>query len=100
MTTWRRSSRPLRRRGARVPDTGLAALLAFVLGAVIAPTQLVAQNAIGVMHFPPRPPPPPRQPPPSNAPFLVQALEFRYYYTNNSVAAVGKVLIYYGGATV
>ena len=101
MTTWRRSSRPLRRRGARVPVTGLAALLAFVLGVVIAPAQLVAQNAIGVMHFPPRPPPPARQPPPpSNAPMLVQATEIRYDYTNNSVAAVGNVQIYYGGATV
>src|SRR3974390_2096895 len=60
-----------------------------------------AQSAVGVMHFPPRPPPPPRQPaPPSNAPMLVQATEIRYDYTNNSVAAVGNVQIYYGGATV
>jgi LPS-assembly protein len=31
---------------------------------------------------------------------LVQATEIRYDYTNNSVAAVGNVQIYYGGATV
>ena len=31
---------------------------------------------------------------------LVQATEIRYDYTNNSVAAVGNVQIYYGSATV
>ena len=31
---------------------------------------------------------------------LVQATEIRYDYTNNSVAAVGNVQIYYGGATI
>jgi LPS-assembly protein len=31
---------------------------------------------------------------------LVQATEIRYDYTNNSVAAVGSVQIYYGGATI
>ena len=31
---------------------------------------------------------------------LVQAGEIRYDYTNNSVAAVGNVQIYYGGATI
>ena len=42
-----------------------------------------------------------RQPaPPSNAPMLVQATEIRYDYTNNTVAAVGNVQIYYGGATI
>ncbi len=54
------------------------------------------------MHFPPRPtavkkPPPAQQP---NAPMLVQATEIKYDYTNNSVAAVGNVQIYYGGATI
>ena len=97
--------------------TALAALLAFALGVATMPTSLLAQNAssdpvqntgstsaqktLGVMHFPPRPPPPPRPPAtPSNAPMLVQATEIRYDYTNNSVAAVGNVQIYYGGATV
>ena len=117
MTTWRRSSCPPSERSARVGATALAALLAFVLGVVVMPISLLAQSvggtstqsvgstsaqsAVGVMHFPPRPPPPPRQPaPPSNAPMLVQATEIRYDYTNNSVAAVGNVQIYYGGATV
>jgi len=31
---------------------------------------------------------------------LVQATEIRYDYTNNSVAAVGKLQIYYAGATI
>ena len=117
MTTWRRSSCPPRGRSACVGATALAALLAFALGVATMPTSLLAQNAssdpvqntgstspqktLGVMHFPPRPPPPPRPPaPPSNAPMLVQATEIRYDYTNNSVAAVGNVQIYYGGATV
>ena len=37
---------------------------------------------------------------PANAPMLVQATEIRYDYTNNTVAAVGNVQIYYGGATI
>jgi len=53
------------------------------------------------MHFAPRPPLPKKpQPPQSNAPMLVQATEIRYDYSNNSVAAVGNVQIYYGGATI
>jgi LPS-assembly protein len=71
-----------------------------VLG-VIAPPAAFSAETTSLMHFPPRPPPPPRTPPPpSNAPMLVQATEIRYDYTNNSVAAVGNVQIYYGGATV
>jgi LPS-assembly protein len=31
---------------------------------------------------------------------LVQATEIRYDYTNNSVAAVGNLQIYYAGATI
>jgi LPS-assembly protein len=79
----------------------LAALIAVVLGTLIPPVPAFAQNTAGVLHFPPRPPPAARQPPPpSNAPMLVQATEIRYDYSNNSVAAVGNVQIYYGGATV
>jgi LPS-assembly protein len=54
-----------------------------------------------LLRFTPRPPPPPKAPaPPKNQPMLVQADEIRYDYTNNSVAAVGNVQIYYGGATI
>ena len=99
--TWRRSSRSPHRSGARVPMAAIAAVLALLLGAAAVSIPASAQNTSGVMHFPSRPPPQPRQPPPaSNAPMLVQATEIRYDYTNNSVAAVGNVQIYYGGATV
>ena len=54
-----------------------------------------------LLRFTPRPPPPPKKPAPaSNQPMLVQATEIRYDYTNNAVAAVGNVQIYYGGATI
>jgi LPS-assembly protein len=95
----------------RVGATALVALLLFVLGAGFMPDRVAAQDApdhmpaqeggINLMHFPRRPPPPPKKPPPpSNAPMLVQATEIRYDYTNNTVAAVGNVQIYYGGATI
>src|SRR5215469_8968829 len=115
--SWRSSSCLLSGSRARVGATALAALLAFVLGVAVMPTSLSAQsadgtsaqnvsgasaqNAVSLMRFPPRPPPQPKKPaPPSNAPMLVQATEIRYDYTNNSVAAVGNVQIYYGGATI
>ncbi|MGB7041699.1 MAG: LPS-assembly protein LptD [Xanthobacteraceae bacterium] len=63
--------------------------------------QDVSQGPISPLHFAPRPPQPPKKPaPPSNQPMLVQATEIKYDYTNNSVAAVGNVQIYYSGATV
>jgi LPS-assembly protein len=75
-------------------------LLALAFGAATTPVAFSADYNT-LLHFPPRPPQPPRTPPPpSNAPMLVQATEIRYDYTNNSVAAVGNVQIYYGGATV
>ena len=89
------------RSSVRVCATALAALLAFVIGATLPPSPLFAQQAGNLLHFPPRPPPAPKKPaPPSNAPMLVQATEIKYDYTNNTVAAVGNVQIYYGGATI
>lgn len=85
----------------RVGATAFAALLAIIVGSIFLAAPLSAQQAGNLMHFPPRPPPPPKKPaPPSNAPMLVQATEIRYDYTNNTVAAVGNVQIYYGGATI
>ncbi|HEX4040055.1 MAG TPA: LPS-assembly protein LptD [Xanthobacteraceae bacterium] len=89
------------RGGVGVGVTALAALFALVVAFVVLPQPLRAQQAGNLLHFPPRPPPPPKKPaPPSNAPMLVQATEIRYDYTNNTVAAVGNVQIYYGGATI
>jgi LPS-assembly protein len=84
-----------------VGATALAALLAFIIGSTLLPAPLFAQQVGNLMHFPSRPLAPPKKPaPPSNAPMLVQATEIRYDYTNNTVAAVGNVQIYYGGATI
>jgi len=100
VTSWRSPHRRPFGTGARVAAAALAALLVFVLGAVTTPAAFSADTT-SLLHFPPRPPQPPRAPPPpSNSPMLVQATEIRYDYTNNSVAAVGNVQIYYGGATV
>jgi LPS-assembly protein len=85
----------------RVGATALAALLIFAIGFSLAPERASAQESGNLLHFPPRPPPPPKKPAQqSNAPMLVQATEIRYDYTNNTVAAVGNVQIYYGGATI
>ncbi len=84
----------------RVGVTALAALLAFAVGCGIAPERAAAQDSSSLLHFPPRPPPQKKPAPPSNAPMLVQATEIKYDYTNNTVAAVGNVQIYYGGATI
>ena len=99
-------------RGVRVSATALAALGLCLASAVLIP-RASAQDAQmlqgsgsdgppgSLLRFTPRPPPPPKPPaPPKNQPMLVQATEIRYDYTNNSVAAVGNVQIYYGGATI
>ncbi len=81
--------------------TAIVALLALVFASALLPQPLRAQQAGNLMHFPRQPPPPPKKPaPPANGPMLVQATEIRYDYTNNTVAAVGNVQIYYGGATI
>jgi hypothetical protein len=63
VTSWRRSPCPSFGSGARVHAAALAALLVFVLGAIVAPTPLFAQNVNSLLHFPPRPPPAARKPP-------------------------------------
>ncbi len=100
---------PGRSGSVRVSRTALAALLACLFAHVVAPRLASAQDADrtpaqesgNLMHFPPRPPLPKKpSAPQSNAPMLVQATEIKYDYTNNTVAAVGNVQIYYGGATI
>jgi LPS-assembly protein len=109
---WRSPLCPSLRRGVRVSAAALAALLLCLASPLLAP-HASAQDAEmiqgssgdggpgSLLRFTPRPPLPPKQPaPPKNQPMLVQATEIRYDYTNNSVAAVGNVQIYYGGATI
>jgi LPS-assembly protein len=83
----------------RTSITILFALLVFsALSFACEPAS--AQSVGNLLHFPPRPPLPKPPAQPSDAPMLVQAAEIRYDYTNNTVAAVGNVQIYYNGATV
>jgi LPS-assembly protein len=89
---------PGSRRGVRLSVAILAALLAFATYSLLAPERSLAQ--VGPLHFPPRPPQPKPPAQPSDAPMLLQATEVRYDYTNNTVAAVGNVQIYYNGSTV
>ena len=50
--------------------------------------------------FPIRPKQNVPRPPPGDAPMLVEATEIKYDYSNNIVAAVGNVQIYYKGSTI
>jgi LPS-assembly protein len=84
----------------RVGVTALTALAIFVLGSSLVPERAMTQEIGSLMRFPPRPVPVKKPMPAANSPMLVQATEIKYDYTNNSVAAVGNVQIYYGGATV
>jgi LPS-assembly protein len=97
---WRSPVSPGLFGGVRVGAVVLAALVAFAACSYLAPERASAQTINTLLHFPPRPPPPKKPSQPANAPMLVQATEIRYDYTNNTVAAVGNVQIYYGGSTI
>jgi LPS-assembly protein len=88
------------RSGVGVGVIALAALFAFVFASALLPQPLRAQQAGNLMHFPTQPTRPKNAAPPSSGPMLVQATEIKYDYTNSTVAAVGNVQIYYGGATI
>ncbi len=112
MARWGSPLCPSLPRAVRVSASALAALLLCLMGFAL--TQRAAAQDVqmiqgggtdgpppSLLRFTPRPPPPPKTPaPPKNQPMLVQANEIRYDYTNNTVAAVGNVQIYYGGATI
>ena len=83
--------------------------LALVAGAIVlgfAASSASAQTPLGQvvnpneLHFPSRNKQPAAQAIPPNSPMLVQADEIKYDYSNDTVAAVGHVQIYYGGATI
>jgi len=63
-------------------------------------SQVGIVSAPNELHFPPRNKPQRTAPVPPNTPMLVQADEMKYDYTNDTVAAVGHVQIYYGGSTI
>ena len=101
MARSRSPHRPGLRVGVQRGATILVALLAFAAALCLAPEQSPAQGVGNLLHFPPPPAPPPKPPPmPADAPMLVQATEIKYDYTNDSVAAVGNVQIYYNGTTI
>ncbi len=87
-----------RRRGATV---FLGALVVALLELCFCSTFALSQvGPANEFHFPVRPAAPKSPPPPASAPMLVQADEVKYDYSNDSVAAVGHVQLYYGGSTV
>jgi LPS-assembly protein len=93
-------TRHLRRRrchSAVLLVTFAAAVIGFCIDSVPTFGQV---NTTLQLHFPPRPRPPNPPVAPSNAPMLVQSDELKYDYTNNVVAAVGNVQIYYRGSTI
>jgi LPS-assembly protein len=91
-------TRQLRRWRWRCGAVVIAAVLAIVgLWSAPAFSQVVSPVEL---HFPNRPKIPNTPPVPPNTPMLVRSDEIKYDYPNNSVAAVGHVQIYYGGATI
>jgi LPS-assembly protein len=86
--------------GVRVGVAILAIVLAFGASFGLATKPASAQSVGNLLRFPQRPQPPKAPAQASNAPMLLQANEIRYDYTNNTVAAVGNVQIYYNGSTV
>jgi LPS-assembly protein len=93
-----------RQSGPRLYCRGLT-MLAAVLG-LLAFDGLVASAPAQELQFPQRPPPPKKskialeREKSGQKQMLVQANEVDYDYTNNRVAAVGNVQIYYGGSTL
>ena len=95
------SARPSRPR----PYCRGVTMLAAVLG-LLAFDGLVASAPAQELQFPQRPPPPKKskialeREKSGQKQMLVRADEVDYDYTNNRVAAVGNVQIYYGGSTL
>jgi LPS-assembly protein len=75
-----------------------AALIALACSLLLAAP--AAAQMTNLLRFPERPVTPKPPEAPADAPMLVQASEIKYDYTNNTVAAVGNVQLYYNGSTV
>jgi LPS-assembly protein len=85
----------------RVVATVTAVLGLLACGALLAPVSTPAQEGGGGLQFPKRPPPTKKSTVASGQKqMLVQANEINYDYTNNRIAAVGNVQIYYGDSTL
>src|SRR6185437_292069 len=87
------------RYGALALVVGVTAL-GFAASSASAQTPFGPVGNANELHFPNRTKPPVSPPVPANSPMLVQADEIKYDYSNDTVAAVGRVQIYYGGATI
>jgi LPS-assembly protein len=87
-----------RRRAFRALRIAVVACLLALVTACLLPSS--SASAQSLLHFPPRPAPTPAPAQPPDAPMLVQADEIKYDYTNNTVAAVGNVQIYFNGSTI
>ena len=85
------------RRACRALSIAIAAAL---FASAVDTSLLSPQASAQLLRFPERPVPPKPPAQPADAPMLVQAAEIRYDYTNNTVAAVGNVQLYYDGSTV
>ena len=86
-----------RRRALVVVLVAVATIVALDVGGRSAFSQVGNPNEL---TFPIRPKQHVPPPPPGDAPMLVEATEIRYDYSNNIVAAVGNVQIYYKGSTI
>ena len=94
-------TRQLRRRRQRYGAVFLLTFAAGVIGFGIGCLPAFSQVAPPIqLRFATRPKHPNPPPAPANAPMLVQADEIKYDYSNDTVAAVGNVQIYYGGSTI
>jgi len=93
--------RTRRRRGYRYRALAFA-LLAIGVCVYVRPafSQAGMVNPPNELHFPGRNKTPNSPLPPADTPMLVQADQIKYDYSSDTVAAVGHVQIYYGGATV
>jgi LPS-assembly protein len=92
-----------RRACARRHGAGLAAIRALfaILFAVLAAGAIeLATTAPASAQYTPRPPHPVPPRVANDGQMLVQAVEVDYDYTNNRVAAVGNVQLYYNGTSV
>ena len=97
LSAWSRRA-SVRRHGGRF--AAIRPLLALLLAVFAAGALELATTAPAAAQYTPRPPHPTRPRVANDGQMLVQATEVDYDYTNNRVAAVGNVQLYYNGTSV